>query len=191
MIVIKNKFIPFGKYSTINLFGILFTKEDTLSESTIRHETIHLKQMQEMLWVFFYLWYAIEYVIVRLCHSKQNDAYHDVSFEEEAHNNDMNIDYLKQRKHFAWLKYIRVFSNKRVDIFYREVSKTGQNYSWLCPNCNKARIIRPDTQQHRDLSTIGSTHIDCAYCGATIVLTLNAKALQKLKASKQDSASIK
>lgn len=110
MIIVKNKIIPFGSYTTINLFGILFTKSDYLSPTTINHERIHTKQMLELLIVGYYLWYIIEYIIVRFCHKKQNDAYHDISFEEEAHNNDNNLHYLDNRKHFAWWKYVRLRS---------------------------------------------------------------------------------
>lgn len=110
MIIVKNKIIPFGSYSTINLFGILFTKSDYLSPTTINHERIHTKQMLELLIIGYYLWYIIEYIIVRFCHKKQNDAYHDISFEEEAHNNDNNLHYLDNRKHFAWWKYVRLHS---------------------------------------------------------------------------------
>ena len=110
MKVIYNTWFPFGNYSRINLFGILYTKQKELSRTTLNHEKIHLKQMQEMLWVFYYLWYGIEYVIVRLFHSKQNNAYHDISFEEESHNNDENVEYLKTRKHYAWIKYVKIKS---------------------------------------------------------------------------------
>lgn len=109
-IIVKNKIIPFGSYTTINLFGILFTKSDYLSPITINHERIHTKQMLELLIVGYYIWYIIEYIIVRFCHKKQNDAYHDISFEEEAHNNDTNLHYLDNRKHFAWWKYVRLRS---------------------------------------------------------------------------------
>lgn len=114
MIIIKNNLIPFGDYSTINLFGILFTKEKSLSNKTINHESIHTAQMKEMGFIFFYLWYVIEYVLIRLFHKKQGDAYHDVSFEEEAYNNDDNLEYLKTRKHYSWFKYIKVKSNGKV-----------------------------------------------------------------------------
>lgn len=110
MIIVKNKIIPFGSYTTINLFGILFTKSDYLSPITINHERIHTKQMLELLIIGYYLWYIIEYIIVRFCHKKQNDAYHDISFEEEAYNNDNNLHYLDNRKHFAWWKYVRLRS---------------------------------------------------------------------------------
>lgn len=62
---------------------------------------------------FFYLWYGVEYLLIRLFHKKQNCAYHDISLEEEAHNNDENPDYLKTRKHYAWWKYIRLRSNHK------------------------------------------------------------------------------
>lgn len=64
---------------------------------------------------FFYLWYVIEYLII-LCFAKwnkQNERYHDVSFEEEAHNNDKNPSYLEDRKPFAWIKYIKLRSYKK------------------------------------------------------------------------------
>ena len=55
---------------------------------------------------------GIEYLIIRLFHKKQNDVYHDVTFEEEAHNNDKDLSYLEDRKPFAWLKYIKLRSYK-------------------------------------------------------------------------------
>ena len=111
MKVIYNNWFPFGIYSTINLFGILKKKKKKLSQVTINHESIHTAQMKEMLYIFFYLWYGIEYILIRLFHKKQSCAYHDVSFEEEAHNNDKNLDYLKSRKHYSWFKYVRIRSN--------------------------------------------------------------------------------
>ena len=79
------------------------------------HEHIHLKQMQEMLWVFYYLWYAIEYLIIRFFAkwNKQSERYHDVSFEEEAHNNDHDLEYIRTRKHYSWVKYVKLRSYKK------------------------------------------------------------------------------
>lgn len=111
MILVKNKWFPFGNYKAINICGIVFYKGDNLSDKTINHEKIHTKQMIELLFIFFYLWYGIEYLIIRLFHKKQNDVYHDVSFEEEAHNNDDNLNYIDTRKHYAWFKYIKIKSN--------------------------------------------------------------------------------
>lgn len=112
MKIVYTKWFPFGPYHTINLFGILFTKRDYLTRDTILHERIHTAQMKEMLYIFFYLWYGVEYIIIRFFHKKQNNAYHDVSFEEEAHDNAYNWTYLETRKRYAWFKYIKIRSNR-------------------------------------------------------------------------------
>lgn len=109
--VIYNKIIPFKGYAVINLFGILFSKLKVLNRYTINHESIHTEQMKEMGYIFFYVWYGIEYCLIRFFHKKQSNAYHDVSFEEEAHNNTYNLDYLKTRKRYSWVKYIKIKSN--------------------------------------------------------------------------------
>ena len=117
MKVIKNTWFPFGPYSTINLFGFLFTKSSYLSERTINHEAIHSAQMKEMLYIPFYLWYGIEYIIIGVYDiiagwRSQNKRYHDISFEEEAYANQDDMEYLKNRKRFAWWKYLKLGSNK-------------------------------------------------------------------------------
>lgn len=69
----------------------------------LNHEAIHTKQMKEMLYVFFYLWYVIEW-IVRLF--KRGNAYRNISFEREAYSNQCHLKYNKERKRFAWLEYL-------------------------------------------------------------------------------------
>lgn len=111
--IVPNKILPFGTYTTINLFGVLFTKvkNGLLTNRTVNHELIHTAQMKELGYIGYYLWYSIEYLIIRLFHKKQSSAYHDVSFEEEAYANEKDMTYLKNRKHYAWFKYLKVKSN--------------------------------------------------------------------------------
>lgn len=135
MLVIKNKFIPFGNYILMNVFGIiLFSKLDNIPLVDLNHEKIHSRQILECAivaslillilisifniscWWFiaslssFYIWYGLEYLIIRIFGNKdsQTDRYHEVSLEEEAHNNDTNLNYLKNRRPFAWMKYIKI-----------------------------------------------------------------------------------
>ena len=68
--------------------------------------------MKELWYIPFYSWYGLEYLFVRFFHKKQNDAYHDVSFEEEAYEFQENLSYLDKRKHYAWLAYLKPRSNK-------------------------------------------------------------------------------
>lgn len=111
MRVIKTKHFPFGGYKAINIFGIIFTKKE-LSERELNHELIHTKQMKEMLYLFFYLWYGVEYLIIRIFHDTQHSAYRDISFEEEAYNNEADLNYINTRKHYAWSKYIGIDGSK-------------------------------------------------------------------------------
>jgi hypothetical protein len=55
--------------------------------------------MQEMLWLPFYIWYLVEYLVISTVRlfDKQNERYHDISFEEEAYTNESNLDYCNER----------------------------------------------------------------------------------------------
>lgn len=86
---------------TLCPFGIYV--KDINDKDTIVHELIHWKQQIEMLIIFFYLLYLIEWFIkMFFC----EDAYRSISFEREAYSNSENPNYLKNRKCFSWIKYI-------------------------------------------------------------------------------------
>ena len=111
MKIIYNKIIPFRGYKAINLFGILFVRSGKkMKESDLNHEAIHSAQMKELLYIFFYLFYVLEwlYRVIKLICTKDYDkfsnifhlAYRKVSFEQECYSNEKNLSYLSTRKHF-------------------------------------------------------------------------------------------
>ena len=112
MKIIYNRFIPCKGFLAMNLFGVLFVRwekgkpKPILSKCTINHESIHTEQMKELGYIFFYIWYVIEWFI-KLFTTK--NAYKSISFEREAYGNERNLLYLEKRKKYAWFKYI---SNK-------------------------------------------------------------------------------
>lgn len=101
----------------MNLFGVLFVRQEKgktkpiLSKHTINHESIHTEQMKELGYIFFYIWYVIEWFI-KLFTTK--NAYKSISFEREAYGNERNLLYLEKRKRYAWFKYIsnKYYKNK-------------------------------------------------------------------------------
>ena len=96
---------PSRNHSAINLFGLFFVHPEVKeTKRLINHERIHTAQMIELCFVFFYLFYVVEWT-VRLF--LNGNAYRNISFEREAYSNEDKENYLKQRKHFAWLKYMR------------------------------------------------------------------------------------
>ncbi len=103
MKVIRNNIIPVKPYTAINLFGLLFARKDAyLTAYVINHEQIHTAQMKELGYVLFYLLYILEW-LVRL--PMKGKAYYNISFEREAYDNQLNLDYLSKRRRFAqWRK---------------------------------------------------------------------------------------
>ena len=100
----KKQHYPIQGVKAINLFGVLFVRKDAvLSDVDINHEKIHTEQMKELLFVFFYLWYVIEWFI-RLF--KEGNAYMNISFENEAYFNQDNLNYINERKRFSFLDYM-------------------------------------------------------------------------------------
>ena len=89
---------------TLMPFGIYIRERFMTDKTIINHEMIHVQQQFEMLFIFFYLWYFIEWLIRIFVNGRR--AYVMISFEQEAYGNEKNMDYLKTRKHFCWLKYI-------------------------------------------------------------------------------------
>lgn len=120
MKVIYNSIIPFPGFAHINLFGILFGRKEyklSLTKRTLNHESIHTEQMKELLFIFFYIWYVLEWII-KIPFSwfyKQPEnhqkiskiTYRSISFEQEAFYNQYDYEYLGKRKRYNWLK--RVF----------------------------------------------------------------------------------
>lgn len=108
MKIIRNNIIPFKGYKAINLFGILFVRNDAVVGSVdINHEEIHTEQMKEMLYVFFYLWYGIEWLVRLIQYRDAHKAYRNISFEREAYINQRSMGYLQGRGRYAWVKYLK------------------------------------------------------------------------------------
>lgn len=105
MKIIKNGIIPFKKFTTFNLFGILFVRRGVhIDASTLNRQSIRTVQMKEMLYVPFCLWYALEW-IVRLF--MKGNARRNISFEREAYGNRNNMRYIESRGCFAWMNYLK------------------------------------------------------------------------------------
>lgn len=104
MKVIINKWIPFKGFLAMNFFGLIFVRSEEAEFFDARvenHEAIHTAQMKELLWVFYYLLYILEWLFLLLRYRNSDKAYMNISFEKEVYNNETNFEYLKSRKHYS------------------------------------------------------------------------------------------
>lgn len=108
MRIIYTKHFPPGDFHGINLFGTVFVQRrwGKFQPHEVNHEFIHTLQQWEMGYLFFYLWYGVEY-LVRLIQCRNADqAYRRISFEQEAYKHERDSEYLRRRRPFAWHKYL-------------------------------------------------------------------------------------
>jgi len=107
MIFISKYIVPKG-FIGITLYPFIFLKEKKLKNDVIllNHEKIHLKQQQELLIIFFYIFYGLEWFYKLAKYKNKHKAYQNLSFEREAYFNEKNLTYLKTRKLWAFLNYL-------------------------------------------------------------------------------------
>lgn len=106
MLIVFKYLVPKG-YTAITVFPIIILKNKKQKEALIliNHEKIHLKQQIELLIVGFYIWYVIEFILNFLKLKHCNKAYLNISFEKEAYKNENDLNYLKSRSLYSFLKY--------------------------------------------------------------------------------------
>lgn len=129
--IVFNRLIPFNGFVAMTLYPFIFVREAVAKKySTVanNHEHIHAEQQKELLpvgialaliaylsglglWALLFLpvflWiYLIEWVIKALWYGNNRTAYRNISFEREAYQNEKDLTYLSNRKHFIWFKYI-------------------------------------------------------------------------------------
>lgn len=104
LMIIVFRFVP---YSAMALYPFILVKRKELKsdEVLLNHERIHHRQQVELLLVFFYLFYGINYLYNLLRYRQHYTAYRQIIFEREAFAMDQQADYLKHRKRWAFRKF--------------------------------------------------------------------------------------
>ena len=138
MKVIYNSIIPFPGFAYMNLFGVLFGRNECknkLTRRTYTHESIHSEQYKDLGYIMFLPLYLLEWIIklpFGLFYNKKQKngravtkvAYRSISLEQEAFYHQYDYDYLNNRKRYNWIKYIftmydpeKVFENQGPEIY--------------------------------------------------------------------------
>lgn len=113
MKIIYNNIIPFRGFAAINLFGVLFVRKGVVvNDKMLNHERIHTAQIKECLYIFFYIWYVLEWLIRLMLYANAHKAYRNISFEQEAYNHEADPYYLpfNRGKYYRWIYYLTTTS---------------------------------------------------------------------------------
>ena len=107
MFVIVYKYVVPKGYRSITIFPFIFLlhKGDRENRVLVQHEKIHIRQQLELLVLFFYVWYCVEFIVKYAYYRNWNRAYRNISLEREAYANEKDLYYLKQRSFWRFLKY--------------------------------------------------------------------------------------
>ncbi len=107
--IIKNKwFLNYFKKNNViatTIFPFIIFWRGYYSDVDLSHERIHIRQQMELLVIFFYLIYGLEYLIKGIKYKDFNIAYENISFEKEAYENESDLNYYKKRKLLSFIKY--------------------------------------------------------------------------------------
>ena len=110
-----SRIIPFKGFGSCTVFNSIYRnikyKDTPISNETLNHELTHIMQCRDFhLWYFgfiiFYIWYVLEWLLKLPSALFGYRPYYSISFEQAAYRNQSNNNYLKERKHFDWMKYI-------------------------------------------------------------------------------------
>lgn len=107
LIIVSKHLIPKG-YSGLTFFPfiILKYKHYKFNKVTLNHEKIHIRQQLELLILPFYIWYLTDFLIKYIRYKNFDLAYRNIIFEREAYKNERDLNYLKSRTFWCFLKYI-------------------------------------------------------------------------------------
>lgn len=112
MVIIRHRIINFilkEGHSAMCIWPFIFTRIETdiLGNNDIyNHERIHARQQLEMFWLFFFIWYGIEYLLRFILSRNHFKAYRAISLEKEAYENESDHEYPDKRKSYAWFGYL-------------------------------------------------------------------------------------
>ena len=102
--ILVTRFVP---YSAMALYPFILIRRSELRNNAelIHHEKIHHRQQLELLLIGFYILYGINYIFNLLKYRAHYKAYREIIFEREAFAMDKDLNYLKTRKMFAFMKF--------------------------------------------------------------------------------------
>lgn len=107
MILVVSKYLIPKGFRGLTIFPFVFVSDMNSKHylALINHERIHLRQQLELLVLPFFVIYVLDYLAKLIRYRDRNLAYRNVVFEREAYENENDLDYLKSRSFWRFMRY--------------------------------------------------------------------------------------
>jgi hypothetical protein len=108
MILIISKYLVPKGFRGLTVFPFVVVRDRNTQDYLVlmNHERIHLRQQLELLVLPFFVIYGLDYLVKLIRYHDRNLAYRNVVFEREAYENENDLEYLKSRSFWKFLKYV-------------------------------------------------------------------------------------
>jgi len=107
-IIIHSPILPMKGIALLGFIILVNSKQSQKDMGEIlKHEYIHTSQQRELLIVFAYLLYAIEFFVRSIKYLSFKKAYYNISLEREAYHNMKDQTYFLVRDPYMWLLYMQ------------------------------------------------------------------------------------
>ena len=152
MLIIKNTWVPFGRYTTLNLFGILFTKQDTLSERTNDDNKAYLSTRKHYAW--------LKYVKFKSNHAKVDKNAQQTSPKVAS------ADIVDE------IVATSLSSGSDMSVYAAKAIKSAyvNSFVYKCTRCGAVRQIDFKHPLYNQLTTTGKATTTCTKCNAIILI---------------------
>lgn len=102
--ILVTRLVP---YSAMAVWPFILVKKKEMRHDAmlINHERIHHRQQLEMGIVLFYLVYLVNYLFNLIKYRNHYKAYREIIFEREAYAMEIDGQYLKRRKFWAFIHH--------------------------------------------------------------------------------------
>jgi hypothetical protein len=102
------KFIFPSNFNALAIWPFIFLRGKELKndEILLNHEKIHLKQQKELLWIFFFMIYFIEFLAKIVIYKRLKLAYRNISFEREAYLYERDFNYTKIKPLWSFINFL-------------------------------------------------------------------------------------
>ena len=108
MILIVSKYLIPKGFRGMTMFPFVMVRDRNAEDYLVlmNHERIHLRQQLELFVLPFFVLYGLDYLVKLIVYRDRRKAYLNIVFEREAYQNENDLDYLKSRSFWKFLKYL-------------------------------------------------------------------------------------